>query len=284
MKNLFKKIVPLLAAAFLFNAMAGSVALAAGNKVLYVTHEPGRYHKYTPQKEIFIEKIAKPAGWDVTVMTGSYDGLIEKLHDPNFAQGYDAVVYNYCLAESPDLESCANVIRQTRELGVPALLIHCAMHSWWDTYKRGEADALGPDYHGKARAVPARVQEWKAKHGDAPFPAYGDFTGVASVQHGPQSPIQLHKLKEHPATARLPEGFTTPNTELYNNFYIIDGVEPLVEGTQRNAKAVVVWTCPQGKSRVLGITLGHGEGEWNLPEFQHLITDSVNFLLEHPQP
>lgn len=35
-----------------------STAAMAGSKVLYVTHEPGKYHRYSPQLAIFKEKIA----------------------------------------------------------------------------------------------------------------------------------------------------------------------------------------------------------------------------------
>ena len=234
----------------------------ADGKVLYVTHEPGQYHKYTPQLASFKNKIAGPAGWELTVMTGTYDEVLHKMQNPDFAKGFDAIIYNYCFAETPDLESCANVIRQTREHGVPALLIHCSMHSWWDTYKRGASDLLGDGHDAKVKAVPERVAEWRKAHGDEPFPVYGDFTGVASVRHGPKRPIVLHKVSDHPATARLKEGFETLPTELYNNHYIVDGVVPLVEGTQGNAKAVVIWTCPQGKSYVMGCTLGHSPEEW----------------------
>ena len=41
-----------------------------------------------------------------------------------------------------------------------------------------------------------------------------------------------------------------------------------------------MWLVPQGKSKVLGLSLGHDMGEWEQPEFQSLIGDGVNFLLK----
>ncbi|MFT5498079.1 MAG: hypothetical protein ACI9TH_003487, partial [Kiritimatiellia bacterium] len=138
-------------------------AFAEKTKVLYVTHEPGRWHKYTPQMEIF-KQIGEKAGWDVTVMTGDHDSQIEKLRTKDYAKGYDAVVYNFCFAHSRDLEAADNLMDQTRVNGVPAVLIHCAMHSWWDTYKNGVPKAIGPDYLGKAKAKEDLVAEWKKSH------------------------------------------------------------------------------------------------------------------------
>ncbi|MFT5123333.1 MAG: type 1 glutamine amidotransferase, partial [Verrucomicrobiales bacterium] len=41
---------------------------------------------------------------------------------------------------------------------------------------------------------------------------------------------------------------------------------------------VVVWTCPQGKSQVMGLSTGHDVSDWNAEPFQHLVIDGVNFL------
>jgi hypothetical protein len=255
----------------------------AGKKVLYFTHEPGRWHKYTTQKKIF-EQIAKKADWEVTVMSGEHEAQIKKLRTPDFGKGYDAIVYNFCFAKSRDLEAQANLVAQTREHGVPALLIHCAMHSWWPSYKDGKPGAIGPDYKGKAKGDPKLVAEWRKKHGKKPFPAWGDFTGVASGRHGPKQPIVMQRVGDHAATKSISKGYTTGNTELYNNIYVLDEVVPLIEGKQGNAKAIVMWLCPQGKSQVMGLTVGHDVGDWATDEFRSLITDGVNYLIANPKP
>ena len=254
----------------------------ADKKVLYFTHEPGRWHKYTVQKKIF-SQIAKKAGWELTVMSGDHDGQIKKLKTPGFGKEYDAIVYNFCFAKSKDVEAQANLVAQTREHGVPAMLIHCAMHSWWPTYRDGKTGALGPDYKGRAKADPKLVAEWKKNHGNKAFHAWGDFTGVASGRHGPHRPITMKKVADHPSTKNFPKEFTTGNTELYNNIYVVDEVVPLIEGVQGKAKAIVMWLCPQGKSKVLGLTVGHGVGDWASDEFRGLITDGVNYLIQNPK-
>ena len=255
---------------------------AETKRVLYVTHEPGTYHKYTPQLEIF-RGIAKRAGWEVTVHTGEHEPQIKRLRTPDFGKGFDAIVYNFCFAGSRDLEAADNLMAQTREHGVPALLIHCSMHSWWATYKNGTAGSLGPNYKGQAKADPALVEQWRVAHPDKPFPAWGDFTGVASTRHGPSAPIKMVKSGDHPATARFPDDFTTGNTELYNNVYVLDAVAPLIHGTQGNNKFIVMWTCPQGKSEVMGLTVGHDVNDWTVESYQNLIIDGVNYLMREKE-
>ncbi len=248
-------------------------------KILYFTHEPGTYHKYTPQLAIF-RQLAKRAGWDLTVMTGEHEAQIEKLRHPDFGKGFDAIVYNFCFAYSRDLEAAANLIAQTREHGVPAMLIHCSLHSWWPTFKTGTPGNLGPNYHGNAKAEEELVQQWRLKHGDRPFPVWGDFTGIASTVHGKSAPISMQKVKEHPATRRFPKEFTTGNSELYNNVYQLEQVVPLLRGVQGKDDFVVMWTCPQGKSEVLGLTVGHDVNDWTKGPYQNLIIDGVNYLAE----
>jgi hypothetical protein len=261
--------------------LSSTLGFADKVKVLYVTHEPGKWHKYTPQLALFRD-IAKEADWDLTVWTGEHDAQVKKLRTKDFGKGYDVIVYNFCFATSRDTEAADNLMDQTRVNGVPALLIHCAMHSWWDTYKNGKEGAINTicgHYHGKAKAQEDLVKEWKKANGDKAFPAWGDFTGVASHRHGPQQPIVMTSVtKDHPITKRFPDGFATGNTELYNNAYVLDEVVPLVKGKQGNSEAIVVWTCPQGKSQVMGLSTGHGVDDWTAKPFQNLVIDGVNYL------
>ena len=55
---------------------------------------------------------------------------------------------------------------------------------------------------------------------------------------------------------------------------------PLIRGEQGDAKAVVMWTCPQA----MGLTVGHGVDDWQTATVQNLIIDGVNYLAENPKP
>jgi len=249
----------------------------AGNKVLYVTHEPGRWHNYSDQLAV-IRKLASEADWELSIATGSYDETVDFLRTPYFGLGHDAIVYNFCFADSRDMDAMTNLIHQTVGNGVPALLIHCSMHSWWDTYKKGKP--IPGNAIGKARASKSLLRKWQKEHPDESMPAWGDFTGIASTGHGSKKPIELSTVQaDHPATASLPKGYATSPTELYNNIYITADTVPLLMGKQGKKESVVMWLSPRGKSQIIGLTLGHAAPEWEDPVFHSLLVDSVNYLL-----
>ncbi len=248
-------------------------------KILYFTHEPGKYHKYTPQKKVF-QDIATRVGWDVTYWTGEHDAQIKRLRTNDFGVGYDAIVYNFCFAQSRDLEAAYNLMEQTRTNGVPAILIHCSMHSWWPTFKSNIIS------DGKGHPKKNLVEKWERDHSGKYFPVWGDFTGVASIKHGHRVPISVTNVnRDHPATKNLGHGYKTGNTELYDNYYILDRVIPLAKGKQVNREGieeemVVFWECPQGKSKILGLTLGHDVKEWQSKGFQNMLVDGINYLID----
>ena len=276
--------------------MISCTSVEQSRKVLYVTHEPGKYHDYTAQRKIF-EGIADEAKWELTVHSGDHDSQLKNLADPTLTDGYDAVVYNFCFAHSKDLLTTENIIKQTREKGTPAMVIHCAMHSFWATFKEGDPNILGDSYKGSAKPDAQEVKKWQAEYPNKAFPIWGDFTGIASTMHGPKIPMKVTKCCDHDAIKSFPEeGYTTVNAELYNNYYIVDGVTPLLRGTQKgigykgkgknkrkinvDAEEIVMWQVPQGKSEVVGLTTGHSTEEWQQPEYQAIIKDAVNYLLD----
>ncbi|WDE98621.1 hypothetical protein PQO03_12315 [Lentisphaera profundi] len=280
----------------MLGVLVGCSSVSKTQKVLYVTTEPGKHHDYTAQRLIF-EKVALEAGWDYTVHSNEHYEQLKQLADSDLTKGYDAVIYNFCFANSKDLLTTENLIKQTREKGTPAMVIHCSMHSFWATFKNGDPKALGSDYKGQAKADAEEVKKWKATYPDREFPVWGDFTGIASTGHGPKIPMKVEKCCEHEATKSLAKGgYTTVNAELYNNYYLVDGVQPLLRGVQKGMgtkgrgknkktykvddEAIIMWQVPQGKSEVVGLTTGHSTEEWQQKEFQLLIKDAVNYLLK----
>ncbi|MEM1113531.1 MAG: ThuA domain-containing protein [Pseudomonadota bacterium] len=259
-----------LAALLLVPALA-----VASPKVLYVTHEPGRWHDYSAQLAS-MQQLATQEGWSLTVATGDAAEAHAFLRTPEFARNHDAVVYNLCFAASRDLEAMTNLIAQTEILGVPAVLVHCAMHSWWGTFKAGQA--IPGNTLGKARADRKLLAEWQETGNTTPLPAWGDFSGVASTKHGRKKPIQLSAVAIHPITIDLPANYQTSKTELYNNHYLTPDVQPLLIGKQGRDEAIVMWLAPRGAGQVLGLTLGHDQAEWEDPVFLKLLANGINFL------
>ena len=262
-----------------------------GVSVLYVTQEQGRWHDYPKQLEAFTA-LAEGAGWNLTVRNPPREEMVEWLATPNFAEGFDVVVYNFCLGnDRSNLDSMVNIAAQTRN-GVPSLFIHGCAHSFWDTFKpkggkdvQSLRDLRGEPFPEKASANRELVAQWNEQHPGEPFPTWVDFLGVGSIRHGKPKPIDVERLCDHPVTTNTPERWRIEaNAELYNNFMVLDTVIPLCRGHQEDEDpAVVAWIHPQGKSKVLGITLGHGMKEWQHAYVQQLIVDGVNYLAAHPE-
>jgi hypothetical protein len=255
--------------------------------VLYVTHEPGKYHAYTPQREIF-EKIAKENNWKLRIISGSHDEVEEKLATtPDFGKGADVIVYNFCMAHAKKLEAPHNIIQQTKKDGTPALLLHCSLHSFWSTYKTGRKSKGFVHVEGQPKQVkasPELIATWKEAHPNADFPSWTSFTGIASTSHGPKKSINTKVLKaDHPVFEGFTDYTTTNKAELYNNF-VTPTDSPttiaLLEGKQLKKKAVILWEHAVGESKTMSFTLGHDTEEWSQKEFQKLLINSVNYLAE----
>lgn len=253
-------------------------------KVLYVTHEPGKYHAYTPQRKVF-EEIAKKNNWKLIVMSGSQAEVETKLAtDPDFGKYADVIVYNICMAHSKKLDAPHNIIQQTKEKGIPALLVHCSLHSFWPTYKENGGDAVHAEgANKKAKTKQALLAEWKESHPGVDFPAWPNMTGIASTGHGPRKELQATPIdSSHVIFKGVEKGYTTTSkAELYNNFITADDSKNttiLLNGKQGNKEACILWEHPVGKSKSLSFTLGHDIHEWSQPEFQTILTNSVNYL------
>jgi hypothetical protein len=255
-------------------------------KVLYVTMENCPYHKYPEQKVAFME-FSKENGWDTTVYTEKYDELIAKLaKDPNFGDGYDVIVYNFCMALSNNLEAPYNIIEQTKTKGIPALLVHGSLHSFWPTFKAQGPNAVqAPGAPEKAKTTKELLDKWNKEHPGKDFPSWATFTGIASVQHGPKTPIKTKNLlPEHATLKDVPE-HETMNTELYNNYIKPEDSKvsiPIMQGTQGKETSVILWEHPLGKSKTVSFTLGHFTEEWTKPEFRQVLKNTVNYLAENP--
>lgn len=253
-------------------------------KVLYVTHEPGKYHAYTPQRKIF-EEIAKKNDWNLSIISGSHDEVETKLAtDADFGKGADVIVYNICMAKSNKLDAPHNIIQQTKEKGIPALLIHCSLHSFWPTYKEKGGDAVHAEgANAKAKTKKSLLAEWKETHPGVDFPAWPNMTGIASTSHGPKKELQATPIDStHPIFKGVEKGYTTTSrAELYNNFITAKDSKNttiLLNGKQGKKQACILWEHPVGKSKSISFTLGHDVHEWSQPEFKTILTNSVEYL------
>ncbi|MFN0127039.1 MAG: ThuA domain-containing protein [Verrucomicrobiales bacterium] len=197
----------------------------------------GCCHDYAKQKEILKAGLEARAHLEVDVLYTDDSGThyrFAEYENPEWAKGYDVVIHDECTADVKDPAFVENIVAAHRD-GVPAVNLHCAMHS----YRVGTFN--------------------KPVEPGTPDALWFDFLGLQSSGHGPQEPIAITFAdRAHPVTKGL-EGWTTGKEELYNNHAVFPTAHVLARGQQGNSEAVVVWTNQYGpkKTRVFSTTLGH---------------------------
>lgn len=240
MKKLYSRRVALLGLLAIHCLAAVSIAQDAvakkGLKALLITG--GCCHNYPYQSEALTTGVSKMANVEWTVVNEGGKGteaMIDLYNDSDWAKGYDVVVHNECFAGTKD-EAYVKKITSAHKAGVPAVVIHCAMH----TYRAAEFD------------------DWR------------EFLGVTSRRHDHQSEYPVKKVMEkHPIMKGLPDDWVTPKDELY----IIEKVWPKTKvlatsKSERDGKEhAVFWTSRYGKARIFGTTYGHSDATFGDPIF-----------------
>jgi len=228
-------------------SLAGQSVLAADSpgrkplRVLLITG--GCCHNYTFQAQAMKEAISKLAQADWTVVNEGGTGtqaMIPIYDDPNWAKNYDVVVHNECFADTKSPEYVRK-ITQAHHAGVPAVVIHCAMH----TYRATDID------------------DWR------------EFLGVTSRRHDHQSRYPVKKVEPtQPILKGMPDDWVTPKDELY----VIEKLWPNARAlatsvSEKDGKTYpVVWTNQYGKARVFGTTYGHSDDTFRDPVFLNLVS------------
>lgn len=238
----------------------------------------GCCHDYATQTKLLKQGIEKRLNAEVTVVYNpSTDRTtrFEVYESDDWAHGYDCVIHDECSAGVTDAPYIERILKAHRE-GVPAVNLHCAMHSYrWGDYQQ-----------------PVALDADNAK--------WYEMLGVQSSRHGPKQPIQVtYPDPQHPITRGMQE-WTTIDEELYNNVRVHDGAQVLARGRQRiepsrkqlrenpDAKpredtAVVAWTNEYGpnRTRIFSTSLGHNNGTVGDARYLDLVTRGILWATGH---
>ena len=244
--------------------------LAAEQKPLRVLVVAGGCcHDYATQKEVLKKGIEARVNAVVEVAydpTKSTKPLFELFKSPDWGKNFDVVVHDECAADITDQAYVANIVNAHKN-GLPAVNLHCAMHSYrWGSFKE-------PVKAGADNA------------------SWYEMLGLQSTGHGPQQPIAITFTdKSHPVTTGLAD-WTTINEELYNNVQIL-GAKTLATGLQKvpekkdkkgkvtpasEANAIVAWTNEFGpkKTRIFSTTIGHNNATVEDARYLDLVARAV---------
>lgn len=218
----------------------GAVDKPAPIKALLITG--GCCHDYAYQAKQLIDATKAMANIEWTVLqdprTGTR-GEIELYNNPDWAKGYDVVVHNECFADTDD-PAYIRKITEIHKAGVPAVVIHCAMH----TYRA------------------ANVDDWR------------EFLGVTSRRHEHQANYPVKAASDSPIMKGFPGVWTTPMDELYVIEKVWPGTTPLATSADDKTGTTypVFWTHQFGKARVFGTTFGHSNETWADPVYLRTVS------------
>ncbi|MGV3531429.1 MAG: ThuA domain-containing protein [Chthoniobacteraceae bacterium] len=214
-------------------------------KALLVTG--GCCHNYEFQSKAMTEGISKQADveWKVVHEGGSGTRAEISLYDdPNWAKAYDVVVHNECFADTANLDYVQKVVAGHKQGGTPAVVVHCAMH----TYRALKAD------------------DWR------------EFLGVTSLHHEHQSRYPVKIVAEyHPTMKGFPKDWVTPMDELYIIKKLWPTAKPLASSVSEKTKEEqpVIWSNDYKGTRVFGTTYGHSDATFKDPIFINLLARGV---------
>ncbi len=151
------------------------------------------------------------------------------------------------MADNQDAELIANLRRQTEQLGVPALVIHCTMHSFRET--------------------------------DLWWPMFG----LQTKAHEEQRPLPQVQEDEHPILNGIPLDWTVANDELYINLQFT--AQPLLSSVGEDGKShTTAWLAYQARRRSLAPRWDTVMTTMKDPVFQRLIANAVLFVTGNLSP
>lgn len=109
-------------------------------------------------------------------------------------------------------------------------------------------------------------------------PELGRLLGGVFVSHPPQFAFTIYPMYgEHPITADV-EAFT-----VHDEFYIERLTTPVdihMAAFDRGFAYPMVWSKTEGQGRVAHLAMGHSALVWDLPAYQRLFLNAMNWLFE----
>lgn len=206
----------------------------------------GCCHDYKNQKRILSEGLSARANVEWTIVhEDAPKGSNEKLHrvsiyeKPEWWKGFDVVLHNECFGAVEDV-AFVEGIAAAHKAGVPAVMLHCSIHSY--------------------RA--AKTDEWR------------QAVGITSMSHEKNRDLLVKNLKpEHPVMKGFPAEWNNPKDELYKNEKVWPNTVPLAQayGEDTQKDHIVVWVTTYGSGKIFATTLGHANSTMESPIYLDLV-------------
>jgi len=240
---------------WLVTTNSASIAESGNHTIRALMVTGGCCHDYQNQKRILSESLSESVGnidWTILAYGKEREIKADVYKQPDWIKDFDIVLHNECFGGVEDGEFVQGIADAHRKHQVPAVVIHCSMHSY---RKAPTADA------------------WRA------------LLGVTSRRHergNRKLNVRVTGIgKSHPITASISNGWTTPNGELY----IIEHVWPTatvlaqVHSEQTGKNEPVIWTNELQGVRTFGMSLGHHNETMEDEQYQEVLAAGWKWAL-----
>jgi len=220
--------------------------LHSGKPIQVLLITGGCCHNYPFQSAQLTNAVAKRADVKFTVVNEGGNGTrgqIALYDNPDWAKPYDVVVHNECFADTADIDYIRKITAAHRA-GKPAVVVHCAMH----TYRATSFD------------------DWR------------EFLGVTSRYHEHQSRYPVYVMdRKHPAMAGIPDKWVTAMDELYIIEKMAASARALAtsRSEKTGADQPVAWENNYHGTRVFGTTYGHSDDAFRDPVFLEMLARGI---------
>ncbi|MCH1496149.1 MAG: ThuA domain-containing protein [Rubripirellula sp.] len=237
----------------------GSVASDADTasskiKVLLITG--GCCHDYQNQKKLIRDGLSKThrnLDWTILEYGSERDLKVDVYQSKDWIGDYDLVIHNECYGGVEDSEFVKGIVNGHVSSGIPAMVIHCSMHSY--------------------RNSPA-ADHWRS------------LLGVTSRRHERlKRSLRVEATKGGVAfgfDSILGDGWDTPNGELY----IIEKVWPETDvlataySNETMKPEPVVWLNRHEGVKVFGISLGHHNETIESEAWQRMVSKGFDWCVQ----
>ncbi|MFN3149044.1 ThuA domain-containing protein [Bremerella sp.] len=246
----FRLVRPLLVMLFVL-AIAGTSFAEEKAKLKALLITGGCCHDYPNQIKIITQGLSQRVSIDWDVALAGEDRMIKvpvyENHD--WIKPYDLVVHNECYGAVDDVDFVEGIVKAHTEHKIPAIFIHCSMHSYRN----------------------AKTDEWRK------------LIGMRSTSHEGKHPLDVVTLVEdHPIMKGFPQNWKVERGELYKIEKTWDSATPLAKayGVDTKKDHNVIWCNEYDGTKTFSTTLGHYNETMNNDAWLSLVARGILWTVD----
>ncbi|MEW4455363.1 ThuA domain-containing protein [Bremerella sp. JC817] len=211
----------------------------------------GCCHDYPNQIKIITQGLSQRVSidWDVALAGEDRNIQVPVYQNHDWIKPYDIVVHNECYGGVTDVDFIEGIVAAHTENKIPAIFIHCSMHSYRN----------------------AKTDEWRK------------LIGQRSTSHEGKHPLDVVTLEsDHPIMKGFPQNWKVERGELYKIEKTWDSATPLAKayGVDTKKDHVVIWTNEYKGTKTFSTTLGHYNETMNNDDWLGLVARGVLWTVD----